>query len=428
MRVILNIIAKEARELLTPQMLAPFLAMMVVFAVIGRVMRGEQAKSKEPQTVMVADHDSSAVSQMVFTTLSTENLIPVKATGETDELLHQAQAANLSWLVVIPRGLADSVSLMRPATIEVYNIVRGFSVLQAMRGIEVKTLLAKMNNQIADDHLLQAYPNADPKVLRAPLAPKEFVMVKGRVAPGNADLLQALVFSQTFMIPIVLLMIIIYSSQMIAASIGQEKENKTLETLLTTPIRRTSIVIGKMLGASLVAVIVAGIFMAAMGYYMGSFAAQMPTAGAGPTGGSVLAQLDIGMTLQSFLFIGIALFLAVIAALSLSTLLAVFADDAKSAQMNNTPLMMIVMIPYFFSMFFDVSTASLPVKLIVYAIPFSYPFLTPKAVFFGNYGLVFAGFAYMAAFAAACIFIAARVFASDRILTARLRLRRRARP
>jgi ABC-2 type transport system permease protein len=45
----------------------------------------------------------------------------------------------------------------------------------------------------------------------------------------------------------------------------------------------------------------------------------------------------------------------------------------------------------------------------------------PKALMFGNYGLVFAGFGYMALFAAACIFIAARLFSTDRVLTAKLR-------
>jgi ABC-2 type transport system permease protein len=159
--------------------------------------------------------------------------------------------------------------------------------------------------------------------------------------------------------------------------------------------------------------------MGAMVYYMTSFATEMPSAGG--TGAAVLGELDIGLTLQSYVLVGVALFLAVLCALSLSTLLAIFADDAKSAQMAITPLMMLVMIPYFFTIFFDIEAASLPVKLLVYAIPFAYPFLTPKAVFFGNYGVVFAGYAYMALFASVCILIAARIFSTDRILTAKLR-------
>ena len=65
MRVVVNIIVKEARELLTPQMLAPFVAIMVVFVFIGRAIRGERAKSSRPQSVIVADNDRTALSRTI---------------------------------------------------------------------------------------------------------------------------------------------------------------------------------------------------------------------------------------------------------------------------------------------------------------------------------------------------------------------------
>ena len=422
MRFLLNIILKEARELLTPQMLVPFLAMMLIFLVIGRMIRSETARTAGPQTVLVSDLDRTALSEQVLADLSGRELGPVRFDGPTDSALAVAQRSGIGWVIVIPPGLADSVERQRPAGIEVYNIIRGFSLSQAMRDLELRSVFDRLNRRVTDERLQRLYPAADTAALRAPMRPREFVMVNGKLAPGNAKMLEGLVFSQTFLIPIVLMMVIIYSSQMIAASIGQEKENKTLETLLTVPIRRTTIVVGKMLGSSLVAIIVAGLFMVAMVYYMGSFTGSMPSAGSIPAG--TLASLDIGLTLRSFVFVAIALFLAVVAALALATLLASFADDAKSAQMTTTPLMMIVTLPYLFTIFLDLGSASLPVKLLVYALPFSYPFLTPRAVAFGNYGLVIAGYIYLAVFAAVCIFVAARIFNTDRILTAKLRFRR----
>jgi ABC-2 type transport system permease protein len=423
MRNVVAVLAKEARELLTLQMLVPFVAVMVLFLFIGRVIRGERARSKQAQAVFVADQDGSELSAEIVAAFRDGNLDVVPVSGDRDEALRQARAAEASWVVLIPAGTGDSIAALRPAPVEVYNIIRGFSLTQTVRGISIKALLEQVNGRISERHLAQAYPRADPADLKSPLRPKEFVMVKEKLAEGNARMLEGLVLSQTFLIPIVLLMVIIYSSQMIAASMGQEKENKTLETLLTVPVSRVSIVIGKMLGAALVALVISAIFMVAMTYYVGSWTEEMPVpAGAGL---SILSQLDIGLTLRSYVMVGIALFLAVLCALSLATLLAVFADDAKTAQMTITPLMMLVMVPYFFSMFFDVETASLPMRLMVYAIPFAYPFLTPKAVFFGNYGLVLVGYAYMAVFASVCIVIAARIFNTDRVLTAKLRLRRR---
>jgi ABC-2 type transport system permease protein len=425
MRVVANIVGKELKELLTLQMLAPLLSSMLILFVVGRVMRGERAKVSGSTTMIVADRDQTAESRGIADVMRAENIALVAAEGDSADLLKQARALGIDWIVVIPAGVAESVAAMRPVSVDVYNIVTSFSVSEAVRGFALKNVLQKVNERIAARRFERAYPGSAAGAAKEAVRPREFVAVRDRVAPGNADMLMKVVFSQLFLIPIILLMILIYSSQMIAASVGQEKENKTLETLLTVPINRANIVIGKMLGAGTVALIISALFIGVMVYYTGSFAQGMPRAGGAELGD--LAQLDVGLTLQSFLLLGVGLFLAVLCALSLATLLAVFADDAKSAQMTVTPLMMLVLLPYFFSMFFDLGSASVAMKVLIYAIPFSYPFLTPNAVMFGNYGLIFAGYCYMALFAATCIFVAARIFATDRILTAKLRWGRKRR-
>jgi ABC-2 type transport system permease protein len=424
MRALGNIIVKEARELLTPQMLVPFVVMMVMMVGISRAIRSERARTAGPQAVLVADLDGSAVSARLVERLRAEKSISVvPATGTREELLADAAAEGAGWVLVLPESLGARVERGAQSELEAYNVVRGFSMMQAMRTLEVKTLLSALNSELVRERLSRAFPGEAAATLEQPLARREFVWFRGRLAWGSAELLQGVVMSQTFLIPVVLLMIIIYSSQMIAASIGQEKENKTLETLLTVPISRVSIVIGKMVGAVLVALVVAGLFMATMVYYTGAMAGELP--GAAGAGAAVLAELDLGLTLTSYLLVAAALFLAVVCALSLATLLAIFADDAKSAQVTVTPLMALVLLPYMMTMFLDVGAMSLPVRLLVYAIPFSYPFLTPRAVFMGDYGVVLGGFGYMAAFAAGCIWLAAWMFSSDRVLTAKLRLRRR---
>lgn len=424
MRVVTNIIVKEARELLTPQMLMPFVAIMVVFIFIGRAIRGERARSSRPQAVMVADNDRTPMSQNVQDALESDRTTVIPARGSIDELLSLARDAGVSWLVVIPESLEGRIQSLQTAQVQIYSIFSGFSITQVERSIKLKTVLDQANQRLAQAYLERAYPGASPENLQSPLQTTEYVVVRDRVVKGNADVLGGLVMSQTFMIPIVLLMVLIYSSQMIAASIGQEKENKTLETLLTVPINRTSIVIGKMVGAALVALVVSGIFMLAMVYWTGSLGSEM-SAPAGAAEASALSELGLTLGLQSYVLLAVGLFLAVVCGLSLATLLAIFADDAKSAQMSITPLMMLVMIPYFLGVFINIEAASLPIKLLMYAIPFAYPFLMPKAILFGNYGLVFFGFGYMAVFAAVCIFVAARLFSTDRVLTAKLRFRRK---
>lgn len=423
MRVLRNLLKKEVKELLTRQLLIPFITIMVLFLIIGRAIRGERQKASSPQRVLVGDFDQSVLSKDIIQTFESSGLIVIQGAGDKESILKQARNEGIVLAIIIPAGLSQKMTNKESAEILVYNLIKGMSLTQAMRGIKLKTILQTINNNIAADHLKQAYPGVVPENLQSPLRIKEYVVIKEKSAEGSPEMLEGLLLSQTLMIPIILLITIIYVSQMIAASIGQEKENKTLETLLTVPIKRVQIVLGKMLGAVVVALIVASIFLFAFGYYMGSFGEFAQAAR--QIGGNLMEQLGLGIKVESVILIALSLFLAILSALALATLLAIFSDDAKSAQAAITPLMILCLIPYFFTMLFDIETASLPIKIIVYLIPFSYPFLTPKALIFGNYTMIILGFIYMALFSIVTIIIAARIFNSDRILTAKLRFRRR---
>ena len=79
------------------------------------------------------------------------------------------------------------------------------------------------------------------------------------------------------------------------------------------------------------------------------------------------------------------------------------------------------MIPYFITLFTDLNTMSLPLKIFILAIPFSHPFLVPQNLYLGNWAMIFGGLAYMLAIFVALTIFAARVFSSDKILTMKLR-------
>ncbi len=76
------------------------------------------------------------------------------------------------------------------------------------------------------------------------------------------------------------MMIVIYSSQMVISAVAMEKQNKTLETLLTVPIKRTSIITAKMLAAGLVGLISAGVYMFGFKGFVGGMGEEAARAGA----------------------------------------------------------------------------------------------------------------------------------------------------
>ncbi|MEO0052134.1 MAG: ABC transporter permease [candidate division WOR-3 bacterium] len=419
MRFLGTLVWKEMRELLTVRMLVPFVAVLVLFLFIGRMLRGERKRAEAPQPVLVVSADSGPVSDLIVRLLGQSGLTAHRFSGPLDSALIQ-KSGNWVALVRVPESADVRLERFEPVGLEVYTPLRGLSFGQTMRGAKVKTALARLDSVLARQQIERLAGGLEPEAVQHPLRKQEYVVLKGRVAPGSPEQAQGLLLGQTFLVPIILLLVIIYASQMIAASIGQEKENKTLETLLTVPVSRVLIVAGKMLGAAIAAVVISAVFMLAMGYYTTGFAegrTEVPSAG--------ISGLGLSLTTEGVVVLGITLFLAIMAALALATLLAVFSEDAKSAQANITPLMMLCLIPYFFVLMFDISTLSLPLRLLVLAIPFSYPFLVPQALIFGNYRLIIFGIVYTGLFAVILVLLAAWFFQGERVLTARLRLRRR---
>jgi len=119
------------------------------------------------------------------------------------------------------------------------------------------------------------------------------------------------------------------------------------------------------------------------------------------------------------------LFFAILVAISIALILGAFAENVRAVQSLLTPLMLMLMLPYFLVLFMDIEAASPALKWLVYAIPFSHPFMAGPNLFLGNYTMVWAGIAYEAVWVAVFLVLAARIFSSDRILTMKLDLGKR---
>jgi ABC-2 type transport system permease protein len=98
--------------------------------------------------------------------------------------------------------------------------------------------------------------------------------------------------------------------------------------------------------------------------------------------------------------------------------LGIFAKDYKTAQNFIFPVMILAIIPMFLSRFMDFSTLPLPLKIVMFAIPFSHPMMSVRALMFDDYPFVLGGILYVALFAYIAIAVGVWIFKSDRFLTA----------
>jgi ABC-2 type transport system permease protein len=415
-----NLLMKEIRELVTKQLFISLAMTMALFYFIGNMAKSEVKKAAASQKIAVLDLDGSEMSDGLLANMKTMNFAVDKFPGTDKEAaIRTAKAGDTSLLLVIPAGFGASVAKFETKEIESYSFLRGFSIGGARNSSILKVVVGAINQYLSNNFLKTRIPDLDPENVKNPIKTKDFIVVKDRMAEGSAAAVYGFVSSQSFLVPVILMMIIIYSSQMVISAVAMEKQNKTLETLLTVPIRRTSIVTTKMLAAGIVGLASAVIYMFGFKSYIGGMTGGLTAGGGGVQ--SVIRQLGLSLTTSGYVVLGVSLFFAIICALALAMILGVMAEDFRSAQMLIMPLVFLVMIPYFISLLADFRTLSLPIKILVWAIPFSHPFLATQNIILGNTQGILFGIAYMAVFFVICVVIAARIFSTDRVLTMKLK-------
>ncbi|NLE89863.1 MAG: ABC transporter permease [Dehalococcoidales bacterium] len=202
------------------------------------------------------------------------------------------------------------------------------------------------------------------------------------------------------------MMLIVMGSSSVISSMGLEKENRTLETLLTLPVGRSQIIISKIVGSAIAGIVMGAIYMVGFASYFNSIT--------GPAGG--LGDMGFTLNVLDYLLIALSLFAALLAALCASIILGTFASSYRSAQTLTYPMIGLAMLAMLVTMMLDFSSLSFPLQTMVFLIPFSHPMIAMKELMVGNYLLVLAGIGYLVVITAILVVIATRIFTTDRVV------------
>ena len=401
-----NIVKKEFKELFVLSTIIPIVVIAIVYGSVGNMIGNVQETMKEKPVIGIVAMDDGVFSNIAMSVL-TENAKVIYDGSDVEEGLEEVRGENGVALLVIPENFSQYIYDDNPGRIEIYWIMRGVGMMDSISSGTVEGLIQAVNQGISTK-LIQQDSSFDPALVLAPIARTETTFFKGKeiegVSPGT---LGNMLMSQSIVIPIVVMMLIIMAGSSVISSMGLEKENKTLETLLTLPVRRSHIVIGKMVGSALVGMIMAAIYMIGFSRYMSSFQSSDIN----------LANFGLTLGMQDYLLVGISLFVALLAGLSLCIVLGTFAKNYRSAQALIFPITAVALISAFIVMFKDFDTIPAVLKVLVFAIPFTHPMMAMRALMLDNYSLVIGGIAYTAVFMVVMVGIAVRIFNSDRLLT-----------
>jgi len=333
-----NVVIKEIKELVRDPkiLLGVILVPALMFPILGLAVQTSMKATEERIrniSVVFMDLDGENVTDILREFLTNQSIIIDEITTMTvDEASAYAQESNATALIVIPEGFGYNVTHHLKAELGVYGVFRGGGIAESASSGVVNTLVERFKRFLAPDPFL-AYPQS---------------IVKGQPVPIDPSALFSAMMSQSMGMPVGIMMLLIFSMQLAATSVASEKEEKTLETMLTLPINRFTILAGKMTGSIVVAVVGAVAYIVGSIYYMSSWMGIVPV-----EIGVDLAAIGLAPTPLSFLLLGASLFVSLLSALALAVSISVFAEDVRGAQALVGPLSMLLVFPMIFMMTTD---------------------------------------------------------------------------
>lgn len=430
-RELRNIIVKELREIFRDPRL--FLGLVLVPILILPLMGAgiqiateaseEQLASMEIGFMSLDAQDGNSTLGDLFFAMMVQGKLNVRnaTTQDLDQALPWMEERGIGTLVALPENFTETIAAGHTAPLRVYEVVRDFGFTGAAGTQRVQAVAAQFNSVITARRLAGEFPGADPGELLSPVSVDDASIIDGEVRDVSPIAVVQTVATTSISVPIAVSIMILLAAQLAATTVAMEKEQKTLEVLLTLPIRRTNILLGKLGGVVLVSSVATVAMLVSFTYYMSSF----PTGAAGAVD---LDQAGLAPTAVGYLLLAVSLFLSIMSLMALAVLLAAHTKDVRSAQSLSGVLFLPVFVPAFLLMFASMSVLPVWVQVAIYALPFSYPTLAGQALYTKDYLPVVLGIGYQIAFTAAVLVIAARFFASERVLTARLRWSRARKP
>jgi ABC-2 type transport system permease protein len=419
MRKFTALLIKELRELINKQLIASFVIIIFMFQIIGKIGESESKKLEERKEIGLVMLDHGKYSKTIETTLrSIFNVYEVE--GSTpEEWMKNAYESDITNVVVIPQGFSREIEAGKRAKIEVYVVTKSLGIRERIQKTILTSIINSLNASISRELLLEKAKGEDPEFLTKPVSTEEYVYLKGKILRASSDAIFAYMIQQSIFIPIILFLLLVFTSQMIATAMGQEKENKTLETLLTTPVSRASIIFAKMISAVILSCIFAGAYMYGFKGYM--FAG---TGGALSELTKIAKNYDLALPVQGIILFGICIFLSLLIGLLMTTIISLFVEDTRSAQLAITPVMILLLIPYFLSFTVDIMELSPLAKTVLYLISFTHPFYFYRFYMLGYMKDVFFGIGYLVLLNILLTLLIIKLFSTDLLLTARISLRK----
>ncbi|MEN3008956.1 ABC transporter permease [Pseudothermotoga sp.] len=399
-----NLLKKELREILTVSSLISIVAVSAIYAFIGKGIGNVTEEALKKPVVAVVNMDKGNFGGALEDAIDKFAQVVYKGSN-VEEAVERLQKEAGSVLLIVQEDFSQKLASRQQAKIKVISFLKGLGIMDVVPSESFNKFLDALEHQTTV-MLLTQYGIDNPNFVLDPVGKDEATMYLGKILEGLSPSQLLSYFSNRWLIvSVVIMMLILMSGSTVISSMGLEKENKTLETLLTMPVRRSYIILSKILAAATSGFIMAVIYMVGFSFYMKSFEVPAPI------------QSNFKISLPDYSLIGLSMFSALLCGISLAMLLGLISRDFKSAQTMTFPLVALTLFSMMLTMFKDFTTMPGILKIVAFAIPFTHAMTSVRNIFLNNYLLVIYGSLYNFVLAAVLLGIIVKIFNSDSLIT-----------
>ncbi len=397
---------------------------LILLPAMGKAVNVGMERAQGETHVAIVNFDEGAYGGVLIKALEvTPPNVTVTVVNATtlDEAIHRAIREKQNVLVVIPPDFTARLESNETATVGgiygIFTTVSTGGMKESVSEGRINAVIGILSDEIAKIKVEKLGGAGNPDAILRPITVESRSVIRNNIVNASPAVVSSVIATQAFTIPLVVFLMIMVTSQMAAGgAVASEKENKTLETLLTLPVARTKIVAAKIFGTAMMGLVAAVAYMVGMRYYMGSF-------NLGSAGGISLE--DLGLTVTATggaLMFALVVFLAIIIALGLAMMVATFAEDVQSATTLVSAVILPLAFPAFLLMYTDVNDLPALARYALLTIPFTHPVVDYRYVLMRDYAPMGGiSLAYLAIVAIAVLYATARLFSTEKILTAQVR-------
>ncbi len=430
-----SLVKKELKELLTPTSLLSVIVVVVILAGLGSIIGGETESVTDQKPigyVDLSDDSGTDYAQIGIDGLkeyydangfpADEYIFELKTESEygTDafynELLSAMEDAGVESAIVMTQTFNSNLNsaTMSPGQVDTYWNQTELSIFSSISSVTTETAITVIRQAVTNEILESKTTLTDDerKVAMYPVYSSAYAtFLKGELHSDvtPSDIYGAL-NKQIMFVPLIVMLIIVMIGSIVISSMGNEKENKTLETLLTLPVNRTMIVAGKLIGSTLAGLVMGGLYMVGMYFYIDGMSGVTST-------GVTMDSLGLSLSVLDWLLVTAFMFLGIICALGMCMILGAVARNYKAAQTYIMPISVLAIIPSFITMFSSIDSMPLVIRILLYAIPFTHPMTIVQSIMFGDTALIVGGAVYLVAIAVVLFVVTVRIYNSDILIT-----------